>query len=158
MKLGDKKSRRAIYAVSAIMGIVAWVLLIYAKMTIPVLLLFVLLWGAAAGFGAQAFYGLWASELFPTKYRARAQGIMFCIARAGIALWSVVMPMMITKLGFSIAGMVMISFLVIAAIIGIVWAPNTQGKTLKEIEYERYGGPQSGKSGHEVNSGVKISK
>ncbi|OAS87821.1 hypothetical protein A6K24_18985 [Metabacillus litoralis] len=59
------------------MGIVAWVLLIYTKMTIPVLLLFVLLLGSATGFGAQAFYGLWASELFPTKYLARAQGIMF---------------------------------------------------------------------------------
>jgi inositol transporter-like SP family MFS transporter len=153
MKLGDKKSRRGIYAVSAIMGIVAWVLLIYAKMTIPVLLLFVLLWGAAAGFGAQAFYGLWASELFPTKYRARAQGIMFCIARTGIALWSVVMPMMITNLGFNSAGMVMIFFLIIAAIIGITLAPNTQGKTLKEIEYERYGLSQSVKTCNYVNSG-----
>ena len=57
MRLGDKNSRRAIYAVSAIMGIVAWVLLVYAKMTIPVLLLFVFLWGCSAGFGAQAFCG-----------------------------------------------------------------------------------------------------
>ncbi|MFY0780536.1 hypothetical protein AB1K18_09560 [Peribacillus simplex] len=81
---------------------------------------------------------------------------MFCIARTGIALWSVLMPMMIT--GFSIACMVMISFLILAAIIGIVWAPNTQGKTLKEIEYERYGEPQSGKIGYEVNRGGKISK
>ncbi|WP_338788180.1 hypothetical protein [Metabacillus sp. FJAT-53654] len=71
-------------------------------------------------------------------------------SRAGIALWSIVMPMIFTKLGFNMAGMVMISFLVIAAIIGIVWAPNTRGKTLKEIEFEHYGNSKSGKSGLEV--------
>lgn len=139
MKLGDKKSRRAIYAVSAIMAILAWVLLVYAKMTMPVLLLFVLLWGCSAGFGAQAFYGLWASELFPTKYRARAQGIMFFIARIGVGLWTAVMPTIISKLGFAVAGGVMIAFLVVAAFIGIVCAPRTQGKTLQQIERERYG-------------------
>ena len=33
----------------------------------------------------------------------------------------------------------MIGFLVIHCIIGIALAPNTQGKTLKEIEKERFG-------------------
>jgi MFS transporter, SP family, inositol transporter len=145
MRLGDKKSRRAIYAVSAIMGIVAWVLLVYAKMTIPVLLLFVFLWGCSAGFGAQAFYGLWASELFPTKYRARAQGFMFFVARVAVGIWSIVMPTIISKLGFNVAGNMMIIFLIIAAVVGIVGAPRTQGKTLQEIERERYGSEESGK-------------
>ncbi|BDG35960.1 MFS transporter [Saccharococcus caldoxylosilyticus] len=144
MRLGDKKSRRAIYAVSAIMGIVAWVLLVYAKMTIPVLLLFVFLWGCSAGFGAQAFYGLWASELFPTKYRARAQGFMFFVARVAVGIWSIVMPTIISKLGFSVAGNMMIIFLIIAAVVGIVGAPRTQGKTLQEIERERYGSEENG--------------
>jgi inositol transporter-like SP family MFS transporter len=121
------------------MSILAWVLLVYAKMTMPVLLIFVLLWGCSAGFGAQAFYGLWASELFPTKYRARAQGIMFFIARIGVGLWTAVMPTIISKLGFAVAGGIMIAFLVVAAFIGIAYAPRTQGKTLQQIEKERYG-------------------
>ena len=33
----------------------------------------------------------------------------------------------------------MISFLVIHAVIGIVLTPKTQGKTLEQIERERYG-------------------
>ncbi|GAA3321338.1 hypothetical protein GCM10020331_036740 [Ectobacillus funiculus] len=66
-------------------------------------------------FGAQAFYGLWASELFPTKYRARAQGIMFFIARIGVGLWTAVMPTVISKLGFAVAGGIMIAFLIVAA-------------------------------------------
>jgi MFS transporter, SP family, inositol transporter len=143
MKLGDKLSRRAIYCASALMGIAAWGVLVFAEMTMPILLLFVFLWGASAGFGAQAFYGLWASELFPTKYRARAQGIMFFIARLGVAIWSLAMPIIITQFGFDLAGIIMIAFLVIAGIIGTVGAPNTQGKTLEEIETERYGTPNS---------------
>jgi inositol transporter-like SP family MFS transporter len=139
MKMGDKKSRRGIFAISAIMGIVAWLLLVYMHMSLPVLLAFVFLWGVAAGFGAQAFYGLWAGELFPTRYRARAQGIMFFIARFAVAVWSVLMPTIISTLGFAVAGAIMIAFLVISAVIGIACAPNTQGKTLKQIEEERYG-------------------
>ncbi|UQZ81278.1 putative metabolite transport protein CsbC [Paenibacillus konkukensis] len=139
MRLGDKKNRRMLFAVSAVMGIAAWLLLTFMNMSIPVLLVFVLLWGVAAGFGAQAFYGLWAGELFPTRYRARAQGIMFFFARLAVAVWSLIMPTLITKLGFAAAGMIMIAFLVVSAVIGIVFAPNTQGKTLAQIERERYG-------------------
>jgi MFS transporter, SP family, inositol transporter len=139
MKLADKFSRRTIYIVSALMGIAAWGLLVYAKMTMPVLLIFVFLWGASAGFGAQAFYGLWASELFPTKYRARAQGVMFFVARIAVGLWTAIMPTIITKLGFSVAGGIMIAFLAVALLIGMLKAPDTQGKTLQQIERERYG-------------------
>lgn len=45
---------------------------------------------------------------------------------------------MISTLGFKISGSIMIGFLVIAAIIGLVMAPETRGKSLKEIEKERY--------------------
>ncbi|KIL18731.1 hypothetical protein B4129_1788 [Bacillus safensis] len=84
----------------------------------------------AAGFGAQAFYGLWSSELFHTKYRAKAQGFLFCTARVAVGLISLVIPTMISTF--------MIGFLVIAAIIGLVMAPETRRKSLKEIEKERY--------------------
>ncbi|MFC0216288.1 MFS transporter [Paenibacillus chartarius] len=159
MKLGDKKNRRTLFAVSAVMGIVSWLMLTYMDMSMPVLLSFMLLWGIAAGFGAQAFYGLWAGELFPTRFRARAQGIMFFVARLGVAIWSLIMPTLITNLGFATAGTLMIAFLVLSAIIGIVFAPNTQGKTLAQIEREQYGEETTEKetagtrlSGRTVNS------
>lgn len=139
MKLADKYSRKLIFGIGAIMGVVAWIILTVSPMTWPTLIAFVLLWGSAAGIGAQAFYALWTTELFPTRYRATAQGIMYFIVRAGIAIWSFVLPTLMDKLGFVVAGVVMIVFLIIHAIIGIVMAPNTQGKTLQEIEKERYG-------------------
>src|SRR5699024_9394534 len=61
MKFGDKFSRRFIFGLGAIMGIVAWVILTFMPMTWTSLILFVIIWGTAAGIGAQAFYALWTS-------------------------------------------------------------------------------------------------
>jgi len=139
MKLGDKYNRKFLFGLGAVMGIVAWVILTFMPMTWPTLITFVVLWGSAAGIGAQAFYALWTSELFPTRYRASAQGLMYFIVRTGIAIWSFILPTVMMTLGFKAAGVVMITFLVIHMIIGIVLAPKTEGKTLKQIERERYG-------------------
>lgn len=75
IRLGDKVNRKLLFGIGSIMGIVAWVILTFGGMGIVELILFVTLWGIAAGFGAQAFYALFASELFHTKYRAQAQGL-----------------------------------------------------------------------------------
>lgn len=139
MKLGDKISRKMLFGIGAAMGVIGWIILTFMPMTWPTLISFVILWGAAAGIGAQAFYALWTSELFPTRYRASAQGLMYFIVRTGIAIWSFILPILMDTLGFTIAGIVMIAFLVIHMIIGIALAPNTQGKSLKQIELERYG-------------------
>lgn len=88
IKLGDKVNRKVLFGIGAAMGIVAWLILTFGGMGWTELLLFVLLRGTAAGFGAQTFYALWSSELFHTKYRAKAQGVMFSIARIGVGLFS----------------------------------------------------------------------
>ncbi|MDU5948565.1 MAG: MFS transporter, partial [Paenibacillus macerans] len=77
--------------------------------------------------------------LFHTKYRAKAQGFLFSTARVAVGLISLVVPSMLTSMGFAASGMVMIGFLVIAAVIGVVMAPETRGKTLEQIQEEVYG-------------------
>ncbi|MFJ7848911.1 MFS transporter [Peribacillus sp. NPDC097206] len=139
IKLGDKVNRKVLFGTGAVMGIVAWLILTFGGMGWTELLLFVLLWGTAAGFGAQAFYALWSSELFHTKYRAKAQGVMFSIARIGVGLFSLVIALLITTLGFKVAGLIMITFLVIHLVIGLTMSPETRGKSLEEIQEERYG-------------------
>lgn len=138
IKFGDKVNRRVLYGIGALMEVVAWCILSFGGMGMGELMSFVILWGVAAGFGAQAFYGLWAGELFHTKYRAKAQGFVFGVARVAVGLFSLVVPTMITTLGFKFAGLVMIGFLVIAAVIGVAMAPDTKGKSLEEIQKERY--------------------
>lgn len=60
----------------------------------------------------------------------RHKDSFFCTARVAVGLISLVIPTMISTF--------MIGFLVIAAIIGLVMAPETRRKSLKEIEKERY--------------------
>lgn len=139
IKLGDRVNRKLLYGIGAGMGIAAWLVLTFGGMGMFELFTFVVLWGIAAGFGAQAFYGLWAGELFHTRYRAKAQGFIFALARIAVGLISLVVPLMISSLGFQAAGLIMIGFLVIAAVAGLIMAPETRGKSLEEIQEERYG-------------------
>ncbi|GAA2893955.1 MFS transporter [Pseudonocardia halophobica] len=139
MLLADKISRRLLYVVGAALGIFAWVLLVFANATLPILLLFAVSWGISAGIGAQAFYALWTSELFATPYRASAQGVLFFAVRLAIGLLSYFFPTMLATQGVPAVGLVMIGLLAFALIVGAIWAPRTQGRSLQEIERERYG-------------------
>lgn len=143
MLLADKYSRRLLYGIGASLGIIAWLLLVFAPPVPFVLGAFVFLWGVSAGIGAQAFYGLWASELFATRYRAGAQGILFFAARTATGLLSFFFPTMLVTVGFVPLGLLMIGLLLVAAVVGVLFAPNTQGKTLEEIELERYGSAEA---------------
>ncbi|WP_119329541.1 MFS transporter [Cysteiniphilum halobium] len=138
IRLGDKVNRKVLFGISSIMNIIAWVILSYWGMGLTELLIFIILWGVAAGFSAQAFYALFASELFHTKYRAQAQGLMFCIVRAGVGVISLVIPLMISHFGFTVSGTIMIIFLLISMIFGLLMIPNTQGRSLRSLEQERY--------------------
>ncbi len=138
-KLGDRVDHRKFYFIGSTMAMASWIVLTFVGMSWIGLWTFVILWGLSAGIGAQAFYALWASELFPTKYRGGAQGIMFFLVRGSCGMWSIVFPMILANLGFKIAGTVMIGLLLISLVIGTIWTPRTRGKTLERITKERYG-------------------
>ena len=139
MLLADRISRRALYGGGAALGIAGWIALVFAPPGWASLLAFATAWGTSAGIGAQAFYGLWTAELFATPYRASAQGVLFFAARIAVGLLSSAFPILLTKSGIGFVGTLLIGFLTLAMIIGTCWAPDTRGKTLQQIEAERYG-------------------
>ena len=98
-----------------------------------------MLWGVSAGIGAQAFYALWTAEMFATPYRATAQGVLFFAARILVGVLSYVFPTLLAARGVPFVGMIMIGFLLVALVIGVIGAPDTRGKSLEQIEEERYG-------------------
>ena len=79
--------------------------------------------------------------MFATRYRASAQGVLFFVARIVVGLLSYWFPTLLAEQGVPFVGLIMIGALVAAMIIGIVWAPDTRGKSLEQIEQERYGEP-----------------
>jgi MFS transporter, SP family, inositol transporter len=140
MRYGDRMSQRLLYVIGAALGIVGWIVLVaFTDGGVPTMLAFAVLWGVSAGIGAQAFYGLWASELFATPYRASAQGVMFCVVRSFTGLLSYFFPTLLAVTGLTGVGLLLIGLLTVALVIGAVWAPETRGKTLQQIEIERYG-------------------
>lgn len=144
MGLADRMSQRLLYVIGAALGIVGWIVLVaFTDNGVPTMLIFAVLWGISSGIGAQAFYSLWTSELFATPYRASAQGVMFFVVRTATGLLSYFFPTMLAVTGLTGVGLLLVALLTIALVIGAVWAPQTRGKTLKQIEAERYGAPVS---------------
>ena len=103
--------------------------------------LFAILWGVQGGSSPQIFYALWGSELFPAKFRAGAQGLMFFIVRGLSAVWGLIFTIIYGENGegFTIAAFCMIALLAISLIVGFIGVPNTRCRALEDITKERYG-------------------
>ncbi len=138
----DRVNQRWLYALGVSFGVLAWVIVLFLGInSLQGLLFFTLLWALQAGVSVQSFYALWASELFPAKYRAAAQGVMFFVVRGLSAVWGLVFVYIYGDQGqgFTTAASIMLAFFVISLLIGTIWAPVTRGKTLEQITRERYG-------------------
>ena len=141
-KLIDKTSHKAIYTFGLLVAISAWVVIItMGAGGMAGLWLFAILWGIQGGSSPQIFYALWGSELFPAKFRAGAQGLMFFIVRGLSAVWGLVFTYIYGENGegFTIAAWCMIALLTVSLLVGIIGAPNTRGRSLDSITKERYG-------------------
>ena len=141
-KLIDKTSHKAIYTFGLLVAIAAWLVIVTIGVNGMVgLWLFAILWGVQGGTSPQIFYALWGSELFPAKFRAGAQGLMFFIVRGLSAVWGLIFTYIYgdNGEGFTIAAFCMIALLTISLIVGFIGAPKTRGKSLEQITKERYG-------------------
>lgn len=138
----DKVNQRWLYFTGVMFAVLAWVMVLTVGInSLAGLLVFTLLWGLQGGISVQSFYALWASELFPAKYRAAAQGIMFFIVRGLSAAWGLGFVYIYGEQGegFTVAACVMLALLLVSLVIGTIGAPSTRGKSLEQITRERYG-------------------
>ena len=141
-KLIDKTSHKGIYTFGLVVAISAWLVIVTIGVSGPAgLWAFAILWGVQGGTSPQIFYALWGSELFPAKFRAGAQGLMFFIVRGLSALWGLVFTYIYgdNGEGFTIAAYCMIALLAISLVVGFIGAPKTRGRSLEDITKERYG-------------------
>lgn len=137
----DHTSHRLIYILGLLFALATWVTVVAGIGSMTALWAFVILWGLNSGLSVQIFYALWGSELFPAKFRAGAQGLMFFIVRGLSAAWGLVFTYIYGENGegFTIAAWCMIVLLLISLVVGVIGAPNTRGKSLEQITRERYG-------------------
>ena len=137
----DRLSHKLIYILGLVAAIATWVIIIKGVTGVGSLWAFSILWGINGGLSVQIFYALWGSELFPAKFRAGAQGLMFFIVRGLSAVWGIVFTYIYGENGegFTLAAYCMVALLLISLVVGVAGCPNTRGKSLQQITKERYG-------------------
>ncbi|MBR6140832.1 MAG: MFS transporter [Bacteroidaceae bacterium] len=137
----DRLPHKLFYVLGLVAALATWVVVLYGIEGMGSLWAFSILWGINGGFSVQIFYALWGSELFPAKFRAGAQGLMFFIVRGLSALWGLVFTFIYGENGegFTLAAWCMIVLLLLSLVIGVIGCPNTRGKSLAQITKERYG-------------------
>ena len=141
-KLIDKTNHKFLYILGLLFALSAWAIIVTVGVNGPVgLWSFAILWGIEGGISVQIFYALWGTELFPAKFRAGAQGLMFFIVRGLSAVWGLVFTYIYGENGegFTIAAYCMIVLLLISLVVGVAGYPKTRGKSLDQITKERYG-------------------
>lgn len=138
MRFADRVNQRRLFILSAVIQVVGMALLAVFPLTIPVALLYVFLLQLGGGFGAQSFFQLWSAEMFPTALRATAQGLCFAVVRIALGFFSFFVPAL-TATGFTTLAWILVGFLVISGVIGALWAPRNEGKSLEQIQREREG-------------------
>ena len=141
-RLVDKFAHRIFYTFGLLCALTAWMIIIGIGVTnIVWLWVFTILWGVNNGCSVQIFYALWGSELFPAKFRAGAQGLMFILVRGLSAVWGLVFTYIYGENGegFTIAAWCMVALLLVSLVVGVIGAPQTRGKSLTQITKERYG-------------------
>lgn len=139
MTLSDKVNQRTLFGISALLHVGGMALLAVFPFTLPVVVVHILIMGVAGGFGAQSFFQLWSAELFPTSVRSTAQGVTFAVVRIGLGIWSLAVPALASA-DFKTLAWILTGFLVASGLIGYIWAPRNEGKSLEQLEAERRAG------------------
>lgn len=136
MTCADRINQRTLFGISALLHVVGMALLAVFGFTLEIVIVHIVIMGIAGGFGAQSFFQLWSAELFPTAIRSTAQGVTFAVVRVGLGIWSLAVPALASN-DFTTLAWILTGFLVASGLIGYVWAPSNEGKSLEQLEAER---------------------
>ncbi|MFT3727909.1 MAG: MFS transporter [Terricaulis sp.] len=133
MRLADRVNQRLLFAISALAQVVGMSLFAVFPLTLPIAMAHLTIMALASGIGAQSFFQLWSAELFPTMVRSTAQGVTFAVVRIALGFWSFFVPVL-TATGFHTLAWILTGFLVVSGLIGTIWAPRNEGKSLEELD------------------------
>lgn len=138
MPLSDRSFavRRRLWAIGALLQVLAYGLLVLLPFSIPVILANIVLFASGAALAGEAFYKVFSQELFPTLLRGTAQGLTFGAARIAVGIWSFFVPTL-SQHGIGPLAALLTLFLAISGGLGYGFMPDTSGKSLEQIEAER---------------------
>lgn len=129
--LSDYFGRRSMFMAASSIGLVGTIMLGYFTfLEINKPLALITFYIIPIGFSSQALYGVWLSELFPTRVRATATSFIFSVAR-GLSLGAFVVGLASKYIGFidSIIYFGLFGFIIMVTL--PILLPETKGKIIK---------------------------
>lgn len=136
MPLVDRVNRRVLYAVGTGLVVISLIIFVVFPLTFPVALVSIIIFAIGGGFWQEQFYRVWSQELFPTMLRSTAQGMIIAAQKLLLAVWSLFIPVLAST-GFHTLALVFAIASALCLVLGVVFMPNTSGKSLEAIEEER---------------------
>lgn len=136
MPLVDRVRQRTMFGISAVMLVGGMAMLAVFGFSLWTISIHVVIMAIASGFGAQSFFQLWSSEMFPTAIRSRAQGLTFAVVRIGLGIWSLAVPTLASN-DFTTLAWILTGFLMVSGVVGWWFAPKNEGRSLEQIEAEQ---------------------
>lgn len=157
MRINDRVNRAMLYGVTALIQAAGfWIFVFVSPNMLGWLIVNVLLFGIGQGAGQWPLNRVWSVELFPTRIRNTAQGMIFGGMRLALGVWSFFVPTLLgctadntgslakcSTSGFHVMFLILALMLTAISVIGWIWGPRTEGMSLEEIEDARAAGELS---------------
>lgn len=157
MRIGDRTNRAVLYGVTALIQAAGfWLFVFVSPSLIGWAIVNVLLFGIGQGAGQWPLNRVWSVELFPTRVRNTAQGLIFGGMRIVLGVWSFFVPALLgctansagalakcSSSGFHTMFLILALMLTAIAVVGFRWGPRTEGMSLEEIQEARAAGDLS---------------
>ncbi|MFC5910761.1 MFS transporter [Streptacidiphilus monticola] len=138
MRFADRshRVRRRMWAIGGVLQVGAYLLYLVLPFDAVVVLANIALFAVGGALAGEGFYKVVSQELFPTMLRSSAQGLTFGAARAVLGVWSLLVPLL-AHVGIRPLAALLAFFLLVSAVVGYFWMPDTAGKPLEDIAAER---------------------
>ncbi|MER5180971.1 MFS transporter [Streptomyces sp. NPDC002896] len=146
MRVVDRPARHAWFAAGTALIVIAWALPALLGPSKFTLVAALLLSGLGNSFAGESIYKVWSQELFPTLLRATAGGVTMAFTRAVAGLAALGTPAFAlghTRLFFGL----LFGFMVVAAVIGLVWVPRLPKASQPEEPADLSGAPAAETTG-----------
>ncbi|MGQ7297007.1 MFS transporter [Quadrisphaera sp. KR29] len=120
MRLVDGARRMVIFIIGGVLASAAFMIPVLAGASVPTLLVAGVLYGLGGAIAGEPMFKVWAQELFPTRLRSSAQGLMIAATRGVAAVFALFTPALLAQ-GAGVLFGVLVATNVVGVLIGILW-------------------------------------
>lgn len=119
MRLVDGRHRMAVFTVGSVLASVAFAVPVAFGASVPTMLVASALYALGGAVAGEPMFKVWAQELFPTRLRSSAQGLMIAVTRAVASAFALITPAILGTAGATGLFGTLVATNVVAAVIAL---------------------------------------